>query len=131
MRTLWLSVCDALIMVEVFDNLRRCGVTVNGRIHAEVRDRHGQPVPDEVAGFLDRLDGSERFAVSFWPIADGEHFDRMDLGSLPDTYLQAAGNRDRMTVELRTAGEPGARHFVLGKAQHAEGEPGETIRWDS
>jgi hypothetical protein len=36
-----------------------------------------------------------------------------------------------MVVELRRDGEPGERHFVIGKSDTIEAEPTEEIQWDA
>jgi hypothetical protein len=119
-------------MTDLFDSTRVYGVTVNGHINAEVKARRSNPpVPNEIAGFLDRLDGTTRFSVNLWELPEGTPFDRVKLDRWPLRYVQAAGHRDRMTVELRRDGEPGERHFVIGKSDTTEAEPTEEIRWDA
>jgi hypothetical protein len=124
--------CESLTSIsELFDSTRAYGVTINGRVHGEVKERRGQPpVPNEIAGFLDRLDGTRRFSVNLWELPPATPFDRVKLDRWPTRYLQAAGNRDRMVVELRRDGEPGGRHFVIGMSNTIETEPTEGIRWD-
>lgn len=119
-------------MSDLFDSTRAYGVTVNGRISTEIKSgRSNPPVPNELAGFLDRLDGTERFSVCLWELPEGTPFDRVKFDRWPLRYLQAAGNRDRMVVEIRRDGEPGERHFVVGKSDTIEPEPNEEIHWDA
>lgn len=117
-------------MGELFDTSRAYGVTVNGRIHAELRARRNNPpVTHEIAGFLDRLDGTSRFSVTLWELPPGTRFEDVDLEEWPQRYLQAAGHRDRMTVEIRRDGEPGRRQFVVGRGDTVEIEPSDEVRW--
>jgi hypothetical protein len=119
-------------MSDLFDSTRAYGVTVNGRLNMEVKaKRSNPPVPNEIAGFLDRLDGTTRFSVCLWELPEGTPFDRVKFDRWPLRYLQAAGTRDRMVVELRRDGEPGERHFVIGKSDTIETEPTEEIQWDA
>ena len=119
-------------MSELFDTNRAYGVTVNGRIHAEIRERPSStPVTDELAGFLDRLDGTRRFSVTLWELPAGIPFDRVKMDKWPQHYIQAAGDRDRMTVEIRGDGKPGSRQFAVGKTNTIETAPSEEIRWDA
>ncbi len=119
-------------MSDLFDSTRLYGVTVNGGISMELKSRRSNPpVPNEIAGYLDRLDGTELFSVCLWELPEGTPFDRVKLDRWPLRYLQAAGNRDRMVVEIRREGEPGERHFVVRKSDTIEPEPTEEIRWDT
>ena len=119
-------------MGELFETNRTYGVTVNGRIHAEVRERRSSPpVMNEIAGFLDRLDGTGRFSVRLWELPARTPFDHVKFDQWPLHYLQAAGHRDRMTLEVRRDGEPGHRHFVIGKSDTIEPMVSEEIQWDA
>jgi hypothetical protein len=104
---------------------------VNGRINAEIKRRPGgPPVPNEIAGFLDRLDGISRFSVTSGSFRRGRHSTASNL-IIGRCVTAAAGIRDRMTVELRRYGEPGEPHFVIGKSDTAEVKPTEEILWDA
>jgi hypothetical protein len=117
---------------ELFDSTRPYGVTVNGGISIQLKSgRSIPPIPHEIASFLDRLDGTTRFSVCLWELPAGTLFDHVKFDRWPLRYLQAAGNRDRMTVEIRRDGEPGDRHFVIGRSNTIETERTEEIRWDT
>jgi hypothetical protein len=119
-------------MGELFDTGRAYGVTVNGRTHWELKKRPGNPpVTDEIARILDRMNGMSAFSVNLWELPADTSFDRVKHDQWPVRYLQAAGHRDRMTVELRRDGEAGSRHFVVGKSDTIETRPSEEIRWDT
>jgi hypothetical protein len=104
-------------------------VTVNGRIHGELKD-NGGPIPHTLAGYLDRLDGVSRFSVNLWALPPDTSLDSVLLEDWPEHYIQAAGSRERMTVEIRRAGPTGPRHFVVGTMKTIEPSPAEQIVWD-
>jgi hypothetical protein len=56
------------------------------------------------------------YSLSLWRLPEGVPFDRVDLVAWPREYVQAAGSADGMTVEVRRLGEPGQRHYVVGRA---------------
>lgn len=111
---------------------RRFGVTVNGRIHGELRRRRGAaPVENEIAGLLDRLDGRRRFSAMLWALPPGLPFEKVPLDRLPVHFIQAAGTRDRMTVETRFDDGGTDVQAVVRKSETAASEPSEVIEWDS
>ena len=119
-------------MSELFDTTRAYGITINGRIHAEVKPRRSDPpVTNAIAGFLDRLDGTNRFSVSLWELPPATPFDDVNLDKWPLRFLQAAGHRDRMTVEIRRDGERDSEQFVVGKSDTIETVPSDEVRWDA
>jgi hypothetical protein len=119
-------------MSDLVDAANAYAVTVNGGTSWELKVRRsGPPVPHEIAGFLNRLNGTTFFSVCLWELPEGTLFDDVQLDRWPLRYLQAAGNRDRMVVEIRRDGEPGDRHFVIGQSDTIEAEPIEEIRWDA
>jgi hypothetical protein len=82
---------------------------------------------------LDALDGVDRYAYSLWKCPPGVAFEDVDLKKWPSEYLQTAGSRERLTVELRridTRGE--VRHFVVGRpgATIPDHPQMETVAWD-
>jgi hypothetical protein len=124
-----IATCASSVDLESIALIPTYAMTVNGRIHVEIKDG-AWPVPHEVAGMLDRLDGVERFAVSLWALPVGKRLDDVKLDRWPVVYIQAAGNGDRMTVEVRREGLPGERHFVVGWSKTIESEPTAEISWD-
>jgi hypothetical protein len=119
-------------MSDLVDSARAYAVTVNGQSSWEIKIRRGgPPVYHEIAGFLDRLNGATYFSVGLWELPEGTPFEHVKFDCWPLRYLQAAGNRDRMTVEIRRDGEPGERHFVIGTGDTIETERTEEIRWDA
>lgn len=72
----------------------------NGRIAATIGRDAG---PLQFAGPLRALDGSEQWSVVLYPLPPGKSYE--DVANLPTPeYLQAAGEAERMVVELRKAG---------------------------
>ena len=114
------------------DSERRFGVTVNGRIHGELRRRVGAaPVENEIAGLLDRLDGHRRFSAMLWALPPGLPFDEVPLDRWPVHFIQAAGTRDRMTVETRFDDGGTDVQAVVRKSETVASGPSEVIEWDS
>lgn len=106
-------------------------MTVNGRIHGELKDPFNPPEA-QIRKSLALLDGSRRFSLILWAIPRGISFSKVDLGSEPKEYIQAAGSCERMTVEVRRieAGKP--RQYVIGRSTPSGGgqhQP-EVIKWD-
>jgi hypothetical protein len=71
----------------------------------------------------------ELFSVCLWALPPNTAFDKVKLDRWPQQYIQAAGTRDRMTVEIRRDAPVGERQFVLGWSNTIE-DPSEEIRWD-
>lgn len=90
-------------------------LTMNGRIHGELKDPH-----DSVEALIEKrltlLDGVQRYSLSLWQLPDGVPFDRVNLSRWPQEYIQAAGGRDRMTVEVRRHEDVGYRQYVIGRS---------------
>jgi hypothetical protein len=111
---------------------RRFAATVNGRIHGELRQRlSSPPVENEIAGLLDRMDGVRRYSVILWELPKETPFERVNLAGLPVHFIQAAGSRDRMTVEVRLSASGADERFVIGKTPTSATEPSEIIEWES
>ena len=116
-------------MGELFNTRRRYSVTINGRIHAELKGRRSSPpVIDEIAGFLDRLDGRSRFSVNLWQLPADTPFDRIKLDQLPARYLQTMQQRQRSpgwdqnaTAPVRAAARLRGSHGPRLRGQAAHG----------
>jgi hypothetical protein len=103
---------------------------MNGRIHDEVKDPLESPA-QLIQERLALLDGTRRYSLSLWRLPDGVPFDRVDLRSWPQEYVQVAGSRERMTIEVRRleAGTP--CQYVIGHpALGGRADPREVIAWD-
>jgi hypothetical protein len=102
---------------------------MNGDFAVEFQLR--RPTPEEEVGqLLERMDGDEIFAVSFWAMPAGKSLDQFDLRTWPKEYIQCAGTAERLTVEIRRleAGIP--RQFVVGRLARS-GSATEKVKWDS
>lgn len=106
-------------------------MTMNGRIGGEVKD----PVLSSAALIEQRLallDGVNRFSLSLWRLPDGIPFDRVNLAAWPMEYIQVAGSRERLILEVRRleGGIP-AQYVVGRRATEASGSPAEVfVPWD-
>lgn len=106
-------------------------MTVNGRIHGELKDPYNSP-ETQIHKSLSLLDGSRRFSLILWAIPHGVSFSKVDLDSEPQEYIQAAGAFDRMTVEIRRIEAGQARQYVIGRDIPSSGDTNqfEIIKWD-
>lgn len=87
--------------------------TTNGRSHGEVKNPDLSP-EEEIRRRLLRLDGSKIYSLILWAIPPGVPFDLVDLRKWPREYIQVAGSRDSMTVELRRIVEGIPQQCVVG-----------------
>lgn len=81
---------------------------------------------------VESLDGEKRYAWTLWRLPPGTPIDRVDARIYPTQYLQCAGTRERVTIEVRRDGSDGREpgHFVVGRGV-GDGEQGdEVVRWD-
>lgn len=106
-------------------------MTMNGHIHGELKDRFDSP-DVLIRKSLSSLDGNRRFSLILWAIPSGVSFSKVDLRSEPKEYIQAAGSRERMTVEVRRIEEGQPRQYVVGRDVLSPDEErvAEVIRWD-
>lgn len=85
----------------------------------------------ELLWMLESLDGSRRLAWSIWQTPPGVPLDRVNMKRFPQEYLQCAGTRERMTVEVRRREMDGVfRQYALGRTGSEPGSE-EVIRWDA
>jgi hypothetical protein len=108
-------------------------LTMNGGIHGELKDPLDS-AEDVIQKRLALLDGAGRYSLSLWELPEGVPFDRVTLKKWPQEYIQAAGSRERMTVEVRRQEVGGHRQYVIGRSrrgsQHGSAAM-TTIVWDS
>jgi hypothetical protein len=102
---------------------------MNGRISSQLLSPGGQE--DEIRRRVALLDGSQRYSLSLWAVPEGVPFDRVDLRSWPEQYIQAAGSHERMMVEVRSVVDDVAQQYVVGTGDAGRpGEAKETISWN-
>lgn len=104
---------------------------MNGRISGEVKDRLLSPA-ELVEQRLALLDGVIRYSLSLWRLPDGITFDRVDLAAWPMEYVQVAGSRERLTIEVRRLEEGIPAQYVVGRhTPDASDSPTEVlVPWD-
>jgi hypothetical protein len=79
-----------------------------------------RPIPDHLRLMLGHLDGEEKFTYSVWRASNPESIivTPQDGG---DSFIQAAGAADQMTVEVRLLGPDGAHHlYTVGRPEPAD-----------
>jgi hypothetical protein len=85
----------------------------------DVRDG---PIIDQVRRMLGQLDGAGKYTYSIWRGPDPESIvvRRSDVG---ETFIQAAGSANAMTVEVRLLDAAGAGHlYTVGRREPVEGD---------
>jgi hypothetical protein len=86
---------------------------------------------DELRSLLGRLDGEKLFAVMLWSLPPGVSFELVDREAWPQSFVQAAGSDDRLTIEVRKAEDDMVQHFVIGRPGNVEGgHENEVITWN-
>lgn len=87
---------------------------------------------EQIRHALSILDGSEDSAYILWPGPPGaSSVDDFDLEKYPMTFLQAAGTKDRLTLEWKTNRDGTFHQYTLGHGGSREGDPGETVEFNS
>ena len=75
---------------------------------------------DRLLRMLQLMDGHERTAYSIWRLPEGE----TDPTVVGETFIQAAGSAQAMTVEARVMTSDGTAHlFTVGRQEPVEGPP--------
>lgn len=85
-----------------------------------VTDRR-RPIPDHLRVRLRHLNAYNDYTYSIWRATNPESIvvRPKDVG---DSFIQAAGSVDAMTVEVRLAGEDGEGHlYTVGRPEPADG----------
>ena len=80
-----------------------------------------RPIPDQLRRILGMLDGAKRHTYSIWREADPESIVgfREHAG---DSFIQAAGSTDGITVEVRLPGADGQGHlYSVGRREAPDG----------
>ena len=82
---------------------------------------HYRPIPDHLQRILGMLDGVDRYTYSIWRGADPESI----IGFrefADDSFIQAAGSAEGITVEVRLPGADGEGHlYTVGRPEPADG----------
>ena len=111
--------------------------TLNGDLSMEFKDQGftAEPLAPEahLLKSLSALDGSTLYAFSIWKLPDGVRFHKVNLKKWPQEYVQAAGSREKMTVEIRRRGGDGYAQYTVGRegvAKRRISRKHVVIRWD-
>lgn len=106
-------------------------LTMNGRIHSELKDRADTP-ETVIRQRLSLLDGNRRFSLGLWAIPGGVTFDDVDLAQWPKEYIQVAGAQERMTIEVRKLEADQPRQYIIGHhaRTYEEDRQSEIIHWN-
>jgi hypothetical protein len=101
-------------------------LTMNGHLHGELKDRLDAPAAI-VRKRLALLDGIDRYSLMLWKLPSDVFLDDVNLKMWPQEYIQAAGNRDLMTVEARRLEKGVPRHYVVGHRKQSDDDSGESV----
>jgi hypothetical protein len=97
----------------------------NSRISSILQDTF-RPIPDQVRRMLGLLDNDEQFAWQIWWCPDDADwmFNPAPVEEqYSDSYLQAGGTAEKMSVELRRREEDGEYRFYIVGRDHDLSEP--------
>lgn len=90
-------------------------------------DERRRPISEHVRAVLGKLDGTSRFTYTVWRGSNPESI-VVTHGDDAETFIQAAGSAEAMTVEVRLRGEDGDHHlYTIGRKQTAGAGTDETV----
>lgn len=107
--------------------------TTNGRIHEEFTDPEFSP--DElIRRYIDVLDGTTDFSLGLWALPPGVPLGGFDIKTWPQEYIQTAGSRDRLIVEIRRIIHGTPTLYAIGHLGYRDldqaDQATETVVWD-
>lgn len=80
-----------------------------------------RPIPDQLRRTLEWLDARKDYTYSIWRGADPTSITGY-LEPADNSFMQAAGSADRMTVEVGMSGADGEHHlYTVGRPEPADG----------
>lgn len=122
------AIADTVAQLAAFSGREETAVT-SSRTHGQ-QFTSGQmgwitenrrPVADHLRLMLGRLDGVSELTYSIWRGADPSSIIGFQK-PLTDSFIQAAGSADQMTVEVRLAAPDGETHlYTVGRPEPADG----------
>ncbi len=122
------AIADTVAQLAAFSGREETAVT-SSRTHGQ-QFTSGQmgwitenrrPVADHLRLMLGRLDGMTEFTYSIWRGADPSSIVGFQK-PLTDSFIQAAGSADQMTVEVRLPAPDGETHlYTVGRPEPADG----------
>lgn len=102
--------------------------TYNGDMHVELKG-FGNSVETEIGRLLGRLDGQNLYSFSIWQLPPGRQLDQVDHNSWPENFIQAAGSKSQLTVEIRHVVDGTDLLETVGRSESRGGNP-TAIRWN-
>lgn len=93
---------------------------------------HVVPAAEQLQPCLSALDGGEHASLILAPLPAGKPRPEVNPWKELQTYMQAAGSSDRMTIEIRQKIEHRFEQLVVGRpaARPPEDGPTMVIEWD-
>ncbi|WP_417540148.1 hypothetical protein [Microbacterium maritypicum] len=80
-----------------------------------------RPIPDHLRLMLGQLDGDEKCTYIIWRAAHPERR-YVTPGDVTDSFMQAAGSSEGITVEVRLPGPDGESHlYTVGRPEPSDG----------
>jgi len=89
--------------------------TINGRTRMDVTDSQLQSPAEIIRDRLSRLNGKELYSLGIWSLPRGVPLDQVSWQTWPQEYMQVAGSREHMTLEIRRFGDGDACQYVVGR----------------
>ena len=102
---------------------------MNWRIHGELKAWDGD-IENEIRRLFALLDSQRRFSIGLWALPEGVPLDKVNHKKWPQEYIQAAGSREGMVVEVRTLTGRGPVQSVIGRDVAPESAATEIVRWN-
>ena len=92
---------------------------------------HGTRGRDSQTGPI-LLDGTQRYSLGLWALPAGIPFDRVNFSRWLQEYLQAAGSRGRLTVEVRKLVGASPQQSVVGRLADLDDQAmrDEVVHWN-
>lgn len=104
---------------------------MNGRIHGELKNPDLSP-EDDIRHRVRLLDGVKRYSLMLWAMPPGLPLDSIDLHEWPQEYIQAAGSKDQLAVEIRRIVDGSPQQYVVGHDTGTAGQSpeSEVVSWN-
>lgn len=88
---------------------------MNGRVSFRFPPAGEEPL-SFLEGAFGRMDGEKLFSYGLWGLPDGVKFDDgSPFNKSSDTYVQCAGSKDGLIVEMRRASDVGFDQMSVGR----------------
>ena len=105
-------------------------LTTNGRISGELKSSFVSE-RQMIANSINNLDGVKWYSELLWKLPDGVALDRLSREKWAQEYIQVAGSRERLSIEIRRLESGTYAQYVVGRLPGVrDGEPTAVIAWD-